>query len=98
MTHHEQDQIHLPEGVLRHFRHGLSQLIVPLVNPRRIDEDHLGSLVFRSVGTLRPGVNSPDTVPGGLGLVCGNGDFLPYNLIHQGGLSYIRSPHDANKT
>ena len=65
--HHKENGIHFPQCAFGGFHHIFPELVLGLMNPRRVQKDNLG---------IRLGQDAQNTVPCCLGLVAHDGDFL----------------------
>ena len=86
--HQPQNHVHLIQGGLGGGDHVLAQLVLGLVDARRVHKHNL---------TLLRGQHGADTVAGGLGLVGRNGDLLSYQMVHQRGFSHVRPANQGDK-
>ena len=86
--HQPENHIHLPKRALRHIDHVFSQLVLRLVNARRIQENDL---------PLITGIHSLNPVSRSLGLIGSNRNLLSNQPVHQCGFSYIRPANQSGK-
>ena len=78
--HQPQNHIRLLQGMLRHAHHIIAQLVFRLMDPRRVQKHDL---------PLLQGQYGSGSGAGGLGLRGGDRYLLPYEPIHQRGLSHV---------
>ncbi len=85
--HQQQGAVHIAEAGGNDLDHIVPQRGFRTVQPRRVHKDELGAV---------PVQHAVDTVPGGLGLVGDDGDFLPHQRVGQAGFSHVRPSADSN--